>query len=25
VVAAFWSAGRIYLERGGEKSLFRPQ
>jgi WD40 repeat protein len=25
VVAAFGSAGRIYLERGGEQSLFRPQ
>ena len=25
VVAAFWSAGRIYLERGEERSLFRPQ
>lgn len=24
VVAAFWSAGRIYLERGEERSLFRP-
>ena len=24
VVAAFWSAGRIYLERGAEQSLFRP-
>jgi WD40 repeat protein len=24
VVAAFGSAGRIYLERGGEQSLFRP-
>jgi WD40 repeat protein len=25
VVAAFWSVGRIYLERGEERSLFRPQ
>lgn len=25
VVAAFWSVGRIYLERGVERSLFRPQ
>ena len=25
VVAAFGSAGRIYLERWGERSLFRPQ
>lgn len=24
VVAAFWSVGRIYLERGVERSLFRP-
>jgi hypothetical protein len=24
VVAAFWSPGRIWLERGKENSLFRP-